>query len=113
MKPSGSRPGPRLQPDFVLRFKRDAFSREQLQKLRPFIGDLLTDSTLIAATYNIYLPFFSAEVKCGAAALDIADQQTLTLNPSSYVVYTHSSAWLTERRSYIEKSMAFQYLTAI
>ncbi|KAH8695891.1 hypothetical protein GQ44DRAFT_765038 [Phaeosphaeriaceae sp. PMI808] len=67
MKPSGSRsrPGPRPQPDFGLGFKRDAFSRERLQKLQPFIGDLLTDSTLIAATYNMYLPFFSAEVKFG------------------------------------------------
>ncbi|MCJ1467580.1 hypothetical protein MMC07_006205 [Pseudocyphellaria aurata] len=75
MKPPGLRPGPRPQPDFGLGFKRDAFSRERLQKLQPFIGDLLTDSTLIAATYNMYLPFFSAEVKCGAAALDIADRQ--------------------------------------
>jgi len=75
IKPPGSRPGPRPQPDFGLGFKRDAFSREQIQKLQPFIGDLLTDSTLIAETYNMYLPFFSAEVKCGAAALDIADRQ--------------------------------------
>ncbi|KAL9623484.1 MAG: hypothetical protein Q9160_002164 [Pyrenula sp. 1 TL-2023] len=75
MKPPGSRPGPRPQPDFGLGFKRDAFSREQLQKLQPFIGDPLTDATLIGATYNMYLPFFSAEVKCGAAALDIADRQ--------------------------------------
>ena len=75
IKPPGSRPGPRPQPDFGLGFKRDAFSREQIRKLQPFIGDLLTDSTLIAATYNMYLPFFSAEVKCGAAALDIADRQ--------------------------------------
>lgn len=71
----GSRPGPRPQPDFGLGFKRDAFSREQLQKLQPFIGNLLTDATLIAATYNMYFPFFSAEVKCGAAALDVADRQ--------------------------------------
>jgi len=50
MKPPGSRPGPRPQPDFGLGFKRDAFSREQLQKLRPYIGDPLADSSLIAAT---------------------------------------------------------------
>ena len=48
---------------------------EQIQKLQPFIGDLLTNSTLIAATYNMYLLFFSTEVKRGAAALDIADRQ--------------------------------------
>jgi hypothetical protein len=75
IQPPGSRPGPRPQPDFGLGFKRDAFRQERLQKLQPFIGDLLKDSTLIAATYNMYLPFFSAEVKCGAAALDIADRQ--------------------------------------
>ncbi|KAM3080033.1 hypothetical protein ACMFMF_003446 [Clarireedia jacksonii] len=54
---------------------KDAFGRERLQKLQPFLGDLLTDSSLIAATYNMYLPFFSAEVKCGAVAIDIADRQ--------------------------------------
>ncbi|KAF1911014.1 hypothetical protein BDU57DRAFT_114951 [Ampelomyces quisqualis] len=75
IKPLGSRPGPRPQPDFGLGSKRDAFTREQLQKLQPFMGNLLTDSTLIAATYNMYLPFISVEVKCGAVALDIADRQ--------------------------------------
>ena len=77
IQPPGSRPGPRPQPDFGLGFKRDAFCQEQLQRLQPFMGDLLKDSTLIAATYNMYLPFFSAEVKCGAAALDIADRQNV------------------------------------
>jgi len=75
VKPLGSHPSPRPQPDFSLRFKRDAFSQERLRKLQPFLGDLLKDSTIIAATYNIYLPFLSAEVKCGAAALDITDRQ--------------------------------------
>ncbi|TVY94275.1 hypothetical protein LAWI1_G002062 [Lachnellula willkommii] len=75
INPSGSRPGPRPQPDFGLGFKRDAFSREQLQKLQIYIGDPLADSSWIAATYNMYLPFLSSEVKCGAAGLDIADRQ--------------------------------------
>lgn len=75
INPPGSRPGPRPQPDFGLGFKRDAFNREQLQKLQPYIGDPLADSSLIAATYNMYLPFLSSEVKCGAAGLDIADRQ--------------------------------------
>lgn len=63
IQPPGSRPGPRPQSDFGLGSKRDASSQEQRQKLQPFIGNLLKDSTLIAATYNMYLPFFSAEVK--------------------------------------------------
>ncbi|WEW59834.1 hypothetical protein PRK78_005315 [Emydomyces testavorans] len=71
----GCRPGPRPQPDFSLGFKRDAFNQEQLQKLQPFVGNPLSDSSLIAATYNMYLPFLTSEVKCGASALDVADRQ--------------------------------------
>ena len=113
LRPPGARPGPRPQPDFGLGFKREAFSPEQLRKLQPFIGDLLTDSTLIAATYNMYLPFFSAEVKCGAAALEVADRQNAhTQSVNLRGLYT-SSAWLVESRSCIERSMAFQSLTAM
>lgn len=69
--------GPRLQLDFGLGFKREAFTQEQLQKLQPFIGNELEDCSYIAATYNMYLPFFTSEVKCGASALDVADRQNL------------------------------------
>ena len=72
---SASRPGPRPQPDFGLGFDRDAFNREQLQKLQPFLGDLIADSSLFAATYRIYFPFLTGEVKCGNGELDIADRQ--------------------------------------
>ncbi|KAF2759474.1 hypothetical protein EJ05DRAFT_509225 [Pseudovirgaria hyperparasitica] len=75
LKPPGSRPGPRPQPDYGLGFRSDAFSIEQYMKLLPFLGNLVTDSGLIAATFNMYLPFFSAEVKSGAADLDVADRQ--------------------------------------
>ncbi|KAL7920350.1 hypothetical protein ACQKWADRAFT_328787 [Trichoderma austrokoningii] len=53
----------------------EAFNREQLQRLQPFIGDELEDCSYIAAMYNMYLPFLTSEVKCGATALDIADRQ--------------------------------------
>ncbi|KAI9674642.1 MAG: hypothetical protein M1822_009046 [Bathelium mastoideum] len=69
--------GPRPQPDFGLGFKREAFNREQLQRLRTFIGNELEDCSYIAATYNMYFPFFTSEVKCGASALDVADRQNL------------------------------------
>jgi hypothetical protein len=69
--------GPHPQPDFGLGFKREAFTREQLQKLQPFIGNELEDCSYIAATYNMYLPFFTSEVKCRASALDVADRQNL------------------------------------
>ncbi|KAI9683913.1 MAG: hypothetical protein M1829_004248 [Trizodia sp. TS-e1964] len=73
--PADSRPYPRPQPDFGVGFKIDAFSRNQRQRLQPFIGDPLKDYSLVAATYNIYLPFLTSEVKCGASSLDIADRQ--------------------------------------
>lgn len=72
---SGSRSGPRPQPDFGLGFDRDAFNPEQLQKLQPFLGDLLADHSLFAATYQMYFPFLTSEVKCGDGELDVADRQ--------------------------------------
>jgi hypothetical protein len=41
--------------------------------LEPFIGGLF-DVSYFIATYYMYLPFLTCEVKCGAAALDIADR---------------------------------------
>jgi hypothetical protein len=66
--------GPRPQPDYAVGFKREAFSRDRLLKLQPLIGQL-DDQSYLAATYNMYLPFLTSEVKCGASALDIADRQ--------------------------------------
>lgn len=65
---------PRPQPDYSVGFRREAFTDEQLQKLQPFIRKL-TDTSYLMATYYMYFPFLTCEVKCGAAALDIADQQ--------------------------------------
>ncbi|KAF1993927.1 hypothetical protein P154DRAFT_549292 [Amniculicola lignicola CBS 123094] len=72
---SDSRSGPRPQPDFGLGFDRDAFNREQLQKLQPFLGDLIADFSFFAATYQMYFPFLTSEVKCGDGGLDVADRQ--------------------------------------
>ena len=72
---SRSGPGPRPQPDFGLGFDRDAFNQEQLRKLQPFLGDLLADSSFFAATYQMYFPFLTSEVKCGDGELDVADRQ--------------------------------------
>jgi len=38
-------------------------------------GNELEDCSYVAATYDLYLPFLTCEVKCGASALDIADRQ--------------------------------------
>ncbi|KAI9682367.1 MAG: hypothetical protein M1817_000421 [Caeruleum heppii] len=66
--------GPRPQPDFSVGFRRSAFTSDQLNKLRPHIGDWSTASRLVA-TFNMYFPFLTSEVKCGNEALNIADRQ--------------------------------------
>jgi len=66
----------RPQPDYSVGFSREAFTDDQLTKLSPFIGDFITgDQSFFMATYYMYFPFLTCEVKCGAAALDIADRQ--------------------------------------
>ncbi|PQE08397.1 reverse transcriptase protein [Rutstroemia sp. NJR-2017a WRK4] len=68
--------GPRPQPDYSVGFGRSAFTDDQLEKLRPFVGEV-TDifTSYFMATWQMYFPFLTCEVKCGAAALDIADRQ--------------------------------------
>lgn len=67
---------PRPQPDYSVGFKRDSFTQDQLNKLEPFIGDFIAgDRSFFMATYYMYFPFLTCEVKCAAAALDIADRQ--------------------------------------
>lgn len=63
--------GPRPQPDFCVGFERNAFSDDQLEKL----GFDLYAKTHFTATYKIFFPFFTTEVKCGQQGLDIADRQ--------------------------------------
>ena len=66
--------GPRPQPDYSVGFRRSAFTDAQLRKLDPLIGSVF-DTSLFVATYRMYFPFLTCEVKCGAAALDVADRQ--------------------------------------
>ncbi|KAK2599075.1 hypothetical protein QQS21_005481 [Conoideocrella luteorostrata] len=66
----------RPQPDYSVGFAREAFSQDQLARLSPFIGDFISgDQSYFMATYYMYFPFLTCEVKCGAAALDVADRQ--------------------------------------
>lgn len=68
--------GTRPQPDYSVGFKREAFTDHQLARLSPFIGAFITgDQSYFMATYYMYFPFLTCEVKCGAAALDVADRQ--------------------------------------
>ncbi|EDN02438.1 conserved hypothetical protein [Histoplasma mississippiense (nom. inval.)] len=66
--------GPRPQPDYSVGFKRSAFTDDQLEKLKPFIGDWECTSFFMA-TDTMHFPFLTCEVKCGEVALDIADRQ--------------------------------------
>ena len=68
--------GTRPQPDYSVGFRREAFTKAQLDKLSPFIGNFIGgDQSFFMGTYYMYFPFLTCEVKCGAAALDIADRQ--------------------------------------
>jgi hypothetical protein len=65
---------PRPQPDFSVGFGRSIFSDDQLSKLQPLLGDPSCLS-YFRATYYMYFPFLTCEVKCGTTGLDIADRQ--------------------------------------
>lgn len=65
---------PHPQPDYAVGFKRTAFTEDQLKKIQPFIGGF-SEISFFMGTYFMYFPFLTCEVKCGAAALDIADRQ--------------------------------------
>ncbi|KID94722.1 hypothetical protein MAJ_09312, partial [Metarhizium majus ARSEF 297] len=75
--------GTRPQPDYSVGFRREAFSDNQLAKLAPFIGDFISgDQSFFMGTYYMYFPFLTCEVKCGTAALDVADRHTTCTSPS-------------------------------
>ncbi|KAK0342279.1 hypothetical protein LTR94_022848, partial [Friedmanniomyces endolithicus] len=59
---------------FAVGFRREAFAQHQLDRMHPVVGDF-NDQSFFMATWYMYFPFLTCEVKCGAAALDIADRQ--------------------------------------
>ena len=65
---------PRPQPDFAVGFRRSVFSDVQLSKIRPLLGDVSSVS-YFRATYYMFFPFLTCEVKYGATGLDLADRQ--------------------------------------
>jgi hypothetical protein len=64
--------GPIPQPDYFVGFKDSAFSRDQLRKLEPFVGDF--QLTHFMATEWVHFPFLTCQVKCGQEGLNIADR---------------------------------------
>ncbi|OBT47399.1 hypothetical protein VE00_02152 [Pseudogymnoascus sp. WSF 3629] len=68
--------GPRPQPDYSVGFGRSAFTDDQLKKLTPFASEVTdTFTSYFMGTWQMYFPFLTCEVKCGTAALDVADRQ--------------------------------------
>lgn len=65
---------PRPQPDFSVGFRRSMFSDGQLGKIQSLLGDP-SSLSYFRATYYMYFPFLTCEVKCGATGLNIADRQ--------------------------------------
>ena len=64
----------RPQPDYSVGFSESIFTDKQLQKLKALVGGN-SDLSCFMATWRIFFPFLTCEVKCGAIALDIADRQ--------------------------------------
>jgi len=85
---------PRPQPDYAAGFKRTAFTEDQLKKIQPFIGGF-SEMSLFMSMYYMYFPFLTYEVKCGAAALDVADRQ----NESVQLLMTCRSIRILRSRS--------------
>ncbi|KAK1778551.1 hypothetical protein QBC45DRAFT_433355 [Copromyces sp. CBS 386.78] len=69
---------PRPQPDYSVGFRQEAFTNDQLSKLKLFVGDpLVGDQSFFMATKYMYFPFLTCEAKCGlrSSDLDVADCQ--------------------------------------
>lgn len=64
----------RPQPDYAVGFCRGAFSSEQLLKLQPILGSN-TMQSYFRATWYMYFPFLTCEVKQGNIGLVVADRQ--------------------------------------
>jgi hypothetical protein len=69
----------RPQPDSAIGFGTSELSAEQLEKLRPYLGDLNAKS-YFRATFFMLFPFITFEVKRGSIGLDIADRQNAHSN---------------------------------
>lgn len=64
----------RPQPDYSVGFRASALTKDQLDKLSPFVGGF-RDRCSVMATEDMYFPFLTCEVSCGN--LDTADRQNM------------------------------------
>ncbi|KAF2726803.1 hypothetical protein EJ04DRAFT_582451 [Polyplosphaeria fusca] len=65
---------PRPRPDSAFGYGTSSFSDNQLNNLRPTLGDA-SFSSYFKATYYMHFPFLTKEVKTGTMGLGIADNQ--------------------------------------
>ena len=66
----------RPQPDYSVGFRASAFTKDQLNKLSPFVGGY-KDQCSVMAREDMYFPFLTCEVKCDNQALNVADRQNI------------------------------------
>lgn len=95
--------GPLPQPAYSVGFKHAAFTQEQLEKLKPFMGQPGSEKpSFFSATPSMLFPFLACEVECGGEdALDIADRrnaQSLSMALKALVILFR----LAKRESEIE-----------
>ncbi len=60
--------------NYSVEFRRSAFINEQLKKLDSLIDNVF-ENFLFIAIYRMYFSFFTCEMKCDVATLDIVDCQ--------------------------------------
>ena len=69
-----SKPSP--QPDYSVGFKASAFTKDQLNRLSPFVGEYM-ELCSVMAREDVYFPVLSSEGKCGDQGLKVADRQNM------------------------------------
>lgn len=96
------------QPDYSVGCGRSAFTQEQLNRLRPFVGEPgYKVTTYFMATAQMYFPFLTCEVKRGTAALDVADRQNaqnMSLAMRAFVVLFQ---WVKREKELNRQILAF------
>lgn len=66
----------RPQPDYAVGFRHEAFMESRLKRLEALVGDVISPKpSYFMATDLMFFPFLTSEVKCGDAALNVADRQ--------------------------------------
>lgn len=60
-----------------MEFSESAFTDRQLQKLKPYIGNLILINyvSYFLAMWRMYFPFFACEAKCEIGDINVADKQ--------------------------------------